>query len=65
MAVRLAMASTARDQRILSVDFMSADGYSWTAVGGGETIAEASTGRACCPPDRTWEPVGREDLHSD
>lgn len=64
--LRLAPAPTLREQRVLSVEFRSPDGSSWTAVGGGDTAAEAiSWARESCPAGAGWEPVEWDDLYGD
>jgi hypothetical protein len=53
-------------QRILAVEFRSADGRTWQAVGGGRTVAEAiASARQACPDDATWQPDGWNDLYGD
>jgi hypothetical protein len=42
---------------ILEVEFVAADGRTWTAIGGGESVAAAITfARESCPDDATWQP---------
>jgi hypothetical protein len=53
-------------QQILSVEFSSPDGSTWSAVGGGPTLAAAvDFARACCPPGTTWQPVRWSELYGD
>jgi hypothetical protein len=57
--VRPALTSTASPQRILAVNFRASDGRSWSAIGGGDTVAAAiDWARECCPDDTTWELAG-------
>lgn len=63
---RLAVAPTLREQRIVSVEFRSAGGRSWKAIGGGDTLAAAlEWAWQSCPPGASWRLVGWEDLHGD
>jgi hypothetical protein len=60
----LPVATPATAQRILAVEFHSTDGRSWSAIGGGDTVAAARDwARECCPDDTSWELLGREDLY--
>jgi hypothetical protein len=60
------LASEPTEQRILSVEFRSLDGRSWTAIGGGDTLAAAiEWAWESCPRDADWRPVGWEDLYGD
>jgi len=53
-------------QCIITVDFRAPDGRSWSAVGGGGTIAEAIVyARESCPDDTTWDAVGWNDLYGE
>jgi hypothetical protein len=53
-------------QHVLSVEFTSVDGRSWTAIGGGGTFAAAiAVARESCPTDATWHPVRWNDLYGD
>ncbi len=53
-------------QTILSVEFSSADGRTWRAIGGGDTLAAAiDLARDSCPTDTTWQPVRWNDLYGD
>jgi xanthine/CO dehydrogenase XdhC/CoxF family maturation factor len=64
--VLLHVAPVAQTQRILSVEFGSADGRSWKAIGGGDTLTAAiEWARESCPHGTIWEPVGWEDLHGE
>jgi len=64
--VLLPVASAVQAQRVLSVEFRSPGGRSWTAIGGGDTLAAAiEWARESCPDGTTWEPVGWEDLYGD
>jgi len=57
---------TALVQQILSVEFSSPDGRTWSAVGGGPTLAAAiAFARDSCPPDTTWQAVRWNDLYGD
>jgi hypothetical protein len=61
-----ARAAVAPEQRVLAVEFRSADGRRWNAVGGGATVTaailDASEG---LPEDASWEPVKWNDLYGD
>ena len=62
----LPVAAPATAQLILAVEFRSSDGRSWSAIGGGATVAAAlDWARECCPDDTTWELAGWEDLYGD
>jgi hypothetical protein len=51
---------------VLMVDFASADGRSWWAVGVGDTLADAlAFARDSCPTDTTWQPIHWNDLYGD
>jgi hypothetical protein len=51
---------------VLAVEFRSADGRCWNAVGGGATVAAAILdAREGLPEDATWEPVEWNDLYGD
>jgi len=53
-------------QRILEVEFVAADGRTWTAIGGGETVGAAiAFARESCPEDVTWQPRTWNDLYGD
>jgi hypothetical protein len=53
-------------QRILVVEFRSEDGRSWSAGGGGTTIAAAiHHALDSCPGDTEWDAVSWEDLYGD
>jgi hypothetical protein len=61
-----ARAAVAREQRVMAVEFRSADGRRWNAVGGGATVAAAiRDARESCPEDASWEPVNWNDLYGD
>ncbi len=52
------------EHQVLNVEFRSAEGRSWTAIGGGATVAAAiAWARECCPDGTTWWPVGWSDLY--
>jgi hypothetical protein len=56
----------APEQRILTVEFRSRDGRSWSAVGGGRTIAAAvHYARRSCPGGMIWDAVSWEDLYGE
>jgi hypothetical protein len=58
----LPVAAPAIAQWILAVEFRSTDGRSWSAIGGGDTVASAlDWARECCPDDTSWELRGWED----
>jgi hypothetical protein len=62
----LPVAAPVTAQRILAVEFRSSDGRSWSAIGGGDTVAAAlDWARECCPDDTSWELLGWEDLYGD
>jgi hypothetical protein len=53
-------------QHVLSVEFVSSDGRTWQAIGGGSTLAAAiAFARDGCPTDTTWQPVRWNDLYGD
>jgi len=55
-----------RAVRILTVEFRTRDGRSWSAIGGGSTVAAAiASARESCPPDAAWDAVGWDDLFGD
>jgi hypothetical protein len=62
----LPVAAPATAQRIFAVEFRSTDGRSWSAIGGGDTVAAAlDWARECCPDDMSWELLDWEDLYGD
>ena len=62
----LPVAAPATAQRIRAVEFRSTDGRSWSATGGGDTVAAAlDWARECCPDDTSWELLRWEDLYGD
>jgi len=64
--IRLPMLRPAPEQRILAVEFASAEGRTWTAIGGGETVAAAiAFARESCPDDTAWHLVDWNDLYGD
>ena len=64
--VRPRTAWPAAEQCILAVEFLSLDGRTWKAIGGGDTVAEAITfARQSCPDDTTWLPLDRDNLYGD
>jgi hypothetical protein len=61
-----ARAAAAPEQRVLAVEFRSADGRRWNAIGGGATVTAAILdAREGLPEDATWEPVTWNDLYGD
>ncbi|HUK99122.1 MAG TPA: hypothetical protein VLV46_15885 [Gaiellaceae bacterium] len=53
-------------QRILTVEFRARDGRSWSAIGGGATVAAAiASARESCPAGAAWDAVGWDDLFGD
>ena len=53
-------------QRILAVEFVSVDGRTWHAIGGGENVAAAITyARESCPDDAAWRLRSWCDLYGD
>jgi len=49
---------------LLMVDFRSADGHEWSAVGGGESVAEAvELARASLPAGHDWQLAGWNELY--
>jgi hypothetical protein len=51
---------------ILKVEFVAADGRTWTAIGGGENVAAAiAFARESCPDDAAWQPRTWNDLYGD
>jgi hypothetical protein len=51
---------------ILEVEFVAADGRTWTAIGGGENIAAAiAFARESCPDGVAWQPRTWNDLYGD
>jgi hypothetical protein len=59
-------AGSGASQYVLMVDFETQDGQRWSAVGGGDTLADAIRfARDSCPSGRDWHPVGWDDLHGD
>ncbi len=64
--IRLPLAQAAPKQRILAVEFRSADGRHWNAIGGGATVAAAIIdARESCPDNATWDAVNWNDLYGD
>jgi hypothetical protein len=64
--IRLATPRVAPEQRILAVEFVSADGRTWNAIGGGDTLAAAiASAREGCPDDTIWHPLDWNDLYGD
>ena len=48
------------------VDFTSPEGRNWSAVGGGDNLADAiAFARDSCPTDTTWRPLDWNDLYGD
>jgi hypothetical protein len=63
---RLVEAPASPDQRSLAVEFRSRDGRSWSAIGGGATVAAViSWARESCPDDVLWEAVSWKDLYGE
>jgi len=67
LAVRpLALVPRAPEQQVVVVEFRSAGGSTWHAIGGGPTLRDAiDDARASCPPDPTWTAVGWNDLYGE
>ena len=64
--MRLPATPAAPVQHILAVAFRSADGRTWSAIGGGPTITAAvADARESCPADVTWDAVDWNDLYGD
>ncbi|HEX6761881.1 MAG TPA: hypothetical protein VF094_03680 [Gaiellaceae bacterium] len=64
--IRLPAARVVPAQRILAVEFGSPAGHTWTAIGGGETVAAAiASARESCPDDTAWYPLHWNDLYGD
>lgn len=54
------------EEWILAVDFRSHEGRSWSAIGGGPTVAAAvAFARASCPSDAMWYAVSWTDVYGD
>ena len=52
--------------RVLNVEFRSADGRSWYAIGGGASVAAAiAWAQDSCPDGTTWAPVAWTDLYGE
>lgn len=53
-------------QVVLKVDFISPEGRNWSAVGGGDNLADAiAFAQDSCPTDTTWRPLHWSDLYGD
>jgi len=53
-------------QRILMVEFVSPDGRTCQAVGGGDTLADSvAFARDSCPTNATWQPIRWTDVYGD
>jgi hypothetical protein len=64
--IRLPTSQAAPAQRILAVEFVSFDGRTWKAIGGGKTVAQAiAWARESCPDDAIWRPLAWNDLYGD
>jgi hypothetical protein len=64
--IRPATSRAVPRQRILAVEFVSDDGRTWKAIGGGVTLAAAiASASECCPDDTIWHPVDWNDLYGD
>jgi hypothetical protein len=63
---RLPTSRPAPEQRIVAVEFVSLDGRTWTAIGGGATVAAAiASAQESCPDDTSWQPLDWNDLYGD
>src|SRR5262249_11833467 len=61
-----AMPLSAPGQVVLVVDFTSAEGRTWWAVGVGDTHVDAiAFAQDSCPTDTIWRPLGWNDLYGD
>jgi hypothetical protein len=48
------------------IDFRTTDGHEWSAVGGGESVAEAvEVARRALPLGRDWQLAGWNELYGD
>ena len=64
--VRLPVASAAPEQHVLAVEFRSADGRRWNAIGGGATVAAAIIyARESCPDEATWDAFSWNHLYGE
>jgi hypothetical protein len=64
--VRLPVQRAVQKQRVLAVWFRSPDERSWYAIGGGATVAQATTdARQSLSDDMAWDAVIWNDLHGD
>jgi hypothetical protein len=50
---------------ILEVEFVAADGRTWTAIGGGEVTAAIAFACESCPDGAAWQPRTWNDLYGD
>ncbi len=51
---------------LLMIDFRTTDGHEWSAVGGGESVAEAvEVARRALPLGRDWQLAGWNELYGD
>ena len=61
-----AAARPAFNAHLLSVDFEASDGRQWSAVGGGESVAEAiAAARESLPPGADWDVTRWNALYGD
>ena len=64
VAARRDAASAA--QHVLAVEFVSGDGRTWNAVGGGRTLEAAiGSARESCPSGAAWHVSRWNDLYGD
>jgi hypothetical protein len=64
--IRLTTPQTAATLRLLAVEFVSTDGRTWKAIGGGHSLAAAiASARESCPDDTSWQPLDWNDLYGD
>lgn len=64
--IRLPTSRPAPEQRILAVEFVSLDGRTWTAIGGGATVAAAiASAQESCPGDTGRHLLDWNDLYGD
>lgn len=60
------LSAPAVEQQVLRVDFCSADGHRWSAIGGGPTVAAAiAFARESCPEGSAWSLDGWSALYGD
>jgi hypothetical protein len=64
--VLLPVAPRVQAQRILRVELRAADGRSWNAIGGGDTVEAAiEWASESCPGGTSWHAVAWTDLYSE